>query len=526
MRGRILLGASTIALLASAAPSGQSPPFDTLLESASTYVSTLVRRFSGIVGDEYYVQDLRRQGVGPSIGRIPHRELKAELLLVRLPRTMTWMPFRDVYEVDGRPVRDRKDRLSTLFVQPRASAMQQATQISEASARYNIGSMQRTVNNPMLALVFLQRDYRDRFEFSSAGPDPDAGPGVQVVKYQETARPTLVHGKRDEDMPAHGRFWIEPNGRILKTELSFEDVDVRATIVTTFAPDERFQMNVPEEMHELYTLRGGQLVATATYSGFHSFEEESRPDLSSGGHIVKDEATGLSLVAIHPGDFTMGSGWSERGRHDDEVPHEVRLEKPFYIGQFEITQAEWQAVMGSNPSRFADCGPDCPVESISFDDAQRFVAALNQHHGAYTYRLPTEAEWEYACREGGTAAFGKSTSLSTSEANYNGMLSFNGGVDYRKHPTPVGTFPPNSWGLADMHGNVLEWTADWYGTYPTGAVSDPQSPSSGDRRVVRGGSWFLDVGDARCATRGKQPPDRGSFQIGLRVAADRRNGGS
>ncbi len=470
------------------------------------------------------MQDLRRQGVGPSIGRVPHRELRAELLLVKLPRTMNWLPFRDVYEVDGEPVRDRRERLSKLIVQRDASAIKQATQISEQSARYNIGAMQRTINNPMMALVFLQREYRDRFEFSLEGRDRALGPDVWMVKYEEIGRPTLVRGARNSDMPAHGRFWIEASdGRIVKTELSFENVDVRATITTTYTPDERFQVNVPQEMHELYTMRGGQVVATATYSGFHTFVEEARASSSGEPRIVSDDATGIALVEIEPGRFTMGSPWTDAGRHDDEVPHDVRILGPFFLGRFEVTQRQWQDVMGANPSRFADCGPDCPVENVSFDEVQQFVAALNARQNAFTYRLPTEAEWEYACRAGGTAPFGTGTSLTTAQANYNGMLAFTpGGVDYRKHPTPVGTFPPNAWGLADMHGNVLEWTADWYGSYASDSATDPRGPSSGGRRVVRGGSWFLDVSDARCATRGKEPPDDGSFQLGFRVAANPR----
>lgn len=526
MRVRRILGAWVAVLLAATPASGQPLDLESILDSASAYVSRLVRELSNLVADEQYIQDLRRQGVGPSPGSVPHRELKADLLLVKLPRTMTWLPFRDVYEVDGRAVRDHDDRLETLFLRPSETAVEHATRISEESARYNIGAMRRTINNPMTALVFLQRDYRERFQFTVDGPDPDRGPNVWVIAYRETGRPTLVKGARNRDMPAHGRFWIEPaTGRVVQSEMSLEDVDVRATITTTFAPDVRFQVNVPREMRERYTLRGGQIVGRATYGDFRTFTVEAGVASTRQARTISG-AAGITLLELPAGRFTMGSVWADPGRHDDEVPHEVTIERPFYLGRFEVTQRQWLEVTGKNPSRFAACGPDCPVENVSFADVEAFLAALNARPDAQlTYRLPTEAEWEYACYAGGTAPYATGSSLKTSQANYNGTLAFTptGLGLFRKRPTPVGTFPDNAWGLADMHGNVLEWTADWYGDYSSAAVSNPRGPAAGQKRVVRGGSWFLDVGDARCATRRAQPTGDANFQTGFRLAASPRS---
>ncbi len=525
MRVRPIVGAWAAALLIASSAAAQPISLESLLDRSSAYVTTLIRQLSTVVAEEDYVQDLHRQGSGPSLGNVPHRELKADLLLVKLPRSMNWLPFRDVYEVDGKPVRDRDERLEQLLLKPTESAVQHATRISEESARYNIGAMRRTINNPMMALVFLQREYRDRFTFELGGPDPDRGPEVWLVRYKETGRPTLVTGQHDSDMPVHGRFWIETaTGRVVETEMSLEDVDVRATIVTTFTPDARLQVNVPQEMRERYTLRAGQITGRASYSGFRTFTVETGADSISDAPVVTD-AAGIALVPIRPGRFTMGSVFADPGRHDDEVPHQVTLKAPFYLGRFEVTQKQWSDVMGGNPSRFPDCGPDCPVENVSFADVQAFLAAINARPDAhFTYRLPTEAEWEYACRAGGAAPYSTGTSLKTTQANYNGTMAFTptGLGLFRKKPTPAGTFPDNAWGLSDMHGNVLEWTADWYGKYPSDDVADPSGPAKGPARVVRGGSWFLDVGDARCATRRRQAPGEANFQTGFRVAADAR----
>ncbi len=218
----------------------------------------------------------------------------------------------------------------------------------------------------------------------------------------------------------------------------------------------------------------------------------------------------LELVWIPPGEFVMGSPSSEANRDDDETQHTVRITQGFWMGKYEVTQAQWQAVMGSNPSQFTGDGK-LPVEQVSWDDCQEFVKKLSQRAGG-TFRLPTEAEWEYACRAGSTTAycFGDDVSRLSDYAWYD-ENSGNG-------THPVGQKKPNAWGLYDMHGNVWEWCEDWLGDYPSGAVTDPTGPSSGSYRVFRGGSWHHDPRRCRSAIRLRYTPVHRNIVLGFRVA--------
>jgi len=168
-------------------------------------------------------------------------------------------------------------------------------------------------------------------------------------------------------------------------------------------------------------------------------------------------------------------------------------------------------VMGTSPSHFGDCGPRCPVENVTFADVQQFLAKLNDNVSGMRYRLPTEAEWEYACRAGTTAAYSTGDALTAAQANYKS-----------KSPMAVGSFGMNPWGLSDMHGNVWEWTADWYGPYSESQTAniDPRGAAVGDKRVIRGGSWYFDADSARCALRYTHRPQDKGFSLGFRVAAD------
>jgi formylglycine-generating enzyme required for sulfatase activity len=237
---------------------------------------------------------------------------------------------------------------------------------------------------------------------------------------------------------------------------------------------------------------------------------------------VVEPRTKMTFVEIPAGRFTMGSPADEAGRNADEAPHEVVLTTPFLLGQHEVTQQEWAAIMHTRPSQFAACGPRCPVERVTYRDVQAFLRALNV--GAdLTYRLPTEAEWEYACRAGTATPFSTGANLTTDQANYNGNFPYAGGARgiYRATPTPAGTFAPNPWGLADMHGNVWEWTSDWYGPYVHGPAIDPHGPPDGEKKVIRGGSWYFDANSARCALHYTHAPADRGFSLGFRVAADR-----
>ena len=240
-----------------------------------------------------------------------------------------------------------------------------------------------------------------------------------------------------------------------------------------------------------------------------------------GGYSGKTftNSIGMKFVFIPPGTFMMGSPSSEPKRESDERQHRVTISKPYYLQTTEVTQGQWKAIMGNNPSYFK--GDKRPVEQVSWNDAQEFIRKLNRKEGTDKYRLPIEAEWEYACRAGTTTPFSTGRCISTDQANYNGNYPMPGCSKgrYRKETISVGSFSPNAWGLYDMHGNVYEWCEDWYkDDYPSGHVTDPRGTSSGSDRVLRGGSWGDDAGSIRSAIRRRDGPDSGSFRIGFRVA--------
>jgi formylglycine-generating enzyme required for sulfatase activity len=233
---------------------------------------------------------------------------------------------------------------------------------------------------------------------------------------------------------------------------------------------------------------------------------------------------GMKFMLIPTGSFIMGSPPNEYGRNDDEKQHEVRISKRFYLQTTELTQRQWKRVMGDNPSKFKECGNDCPVENVSWDDAQKFIRKLNQIEGLNKYRLPTEAEWEYACRAGTTTPFFTGDCISTDRANYHGGYPGKNCPkgDFRKKTVNVGSFQPNVWNLYDMHGNAWEWCQDWYGDYPSGSVADPKGPDKGKARVLRGGSWNGHVRGLRSANRLRGDPSIGYYygDTGFRVARD------
>jgi len=229
--------------------------------------------------------------------------------------------------------------------------------------------------------------------------------------------------------------------------------------------------------------------------------------------------TGMSFVPIPPGTFDMGSPDDETDRESDETQHPVTISTGFYMQPTEVTQGQWLDVMGSNPANFSDCG-DCPVEKVSWNDVQVFIEIINQR-GEGTYRLPTEAEWEYAARAETDTPFNTGNCLSTDQANFNGRDNPYDGCtagEHRGETLPVASFDSNARGLYDMHGNVWEWCQDWYGAYPTGAVTDPQGPDSGTYRVLRGGSWGAWASNCRSAKRFfASAPNYSNYAIGFRL---------
>jgi formylglycine-generating enzyme len=226
---------------------------------------------------------------------------------------------------------------------------------------------------------------------------------------------------------------------------------------------------------------------------------------------------GMKFVWIPPGNFIMGSPKEEKERREHETQHKVTLTKGFYMGVYTVTQEEWQAVMGNNPSKFKG-EKNLPVEMVSWDDCQEFIKKLREKDKK-AYRLPSEAEWEYACRAGTKTPFHFGETISTDQANYNGDFTYGDGKKgmNRAKTTPVGSFPANAWGLHDMHGNVWQWCEDWYADYPQKDVTDPQGPEKGQSRVLRGGSWNAYPGHCRSASRRRNEPGYRNYLIGCRL---------
>jgi len=260
-----------------------------------------------------------------------------------------------------------------------------------------------------------------------------------------------------------------------------------------------------------------------------------------------------SMVWIEGGTFTMGSTDSEPGHNENAEPQRQVTISGFYIGKYEVTQKEFQEVMGRNPSWFR--GNNLPVEQVSWYDVVEYCNKRSQKEGlnpAYTieknkidpnntdrfdnlkwtvtwnrdadgYRLPTEAEWEYACRAGTTTPFNTGDNITTRQANYNGNYPYNNNAEgeYLQKTTPAGSFAPNAWGLYDTHGNVWEWCWDLYGKYASGPQTDPVGESKWSFRSFRGGGWFNEGSRLRSADRSNGFPAYRFYNLGFRLA---RNG--
>ena len=269
---------------------------DQLLTRATWYALDFVEKLSSVVSEERYVQDssvalptvpipglLGGRGAVPSSiprGSAKHREIKADFLIVKSIGEM-WEPFRDVFEVDHIPIRDREERVTKLFLRPTADTQARITEIAEESARYNLGAVRRTINNPVFALIFLQPELRWHFKFTLGKPDRRMGDNIRVLEFVEEGRPTLITGLPGQEMPAYGRFWVEADtGRIVKTEVRVDQKGVKASLTTVFRADDRLGMDVPSEMHEDYELTDSHVTGTASYGRFRRFEVKASEELN------------------------------------------------------------------------------------------------------------------------------------------------------------------------------------------------------------------------------------------------------
>jgi formylglycine-generating enzyme required for sulfatase activity len=213
-----------------------------------------------------------------------------------------------------------------------------------------------------------------------------------------------------------------------------------------------------------------------------------------------------AYVKIQPGEFLMGANSDQP---DEKPVHRVRITLGFEMGKYEVTQAQWEAVMGGNPSHFK--GADLPVENVSWDDVQNFLLRLNEKSLDYLYRLPTEAEWEYACRAGTTGDYAGGVDSLAWYRNNSGNTTHT-----------VGQKSPNAWGLYDMHGNVWEWCQDWYEAYASAEAVDPKGASTGAARVLRGGSWTRPAASLHSARRSGFSSGTRNNSLGFRLVRTRR----
>ncbi|MBY0232690.1 MAG: SUMF1/EgtB/PvdO family nonheme iron enzyme [Gemmataceae bacterium] len=251
-------------------------------------------------------------------------------------------------------------------------------------------------------------------------------------------------------------------------------------------------------------------------------------------------SAGMEFALIQPGTFVMGTPEDEEGRYDDEGPaHAVTITRPFWMGRHTVTQAQFRARMGRNPSCFSPDGDGAaavagldhgtlPAERVTWHEAARFCARLSalgpEKKAGRVYRLPTEAEWEYACRAGSAGPFACGEELTSALANFDGTRPY-GTRKKGKHlqrTSPVGSYPPNAWGLYDMHGNVWEWCHDWFDRdyYAISPASDPPGPATGEEKVLRGGSYYYIGSSCRAAIRLDREPDARSNLDGFRVVLE------
>ena len=278
-------------------------------------------------------------------------------------------------------------------------------------------------------------------------------------------------------------------------------------------------------------IEGIATLGSTYWADFQWNAKTNKFDVSAYGLEVPE-----GFVRVEPGTFNMGSPEDEPGRSSSEARHEVTLTQGFFLAETEVTQAEWVSVMGDNPSHYAGC-EDCPVENVTWKDAVDYCNRLSAQDGlepAYRvdgedvmwdeakdgYRLPTEAEWEYACRAGSSTPFysGEITNFLCYPLDSNlDQIGWYCGNTSPAGTRSVGQESPNAWGLYDTNGNVWEWGWDWYGDYPPGPAIDPRGPEAGSTRCLRGGGWLAQARNCRSASRGRADPDFYHQSYGFRL---------
>ena len=304
--------------------------------------------------------------------------------------------------------------------------------------------------------------------------------------------------------------WLQDNGVAIGDE---DSCDLSEALLKSFSTD-KLVLLPPETAQRLDPFVG------ALQGWFHGVQDNSdavaRLWLLAPHSIELAPGVWLELQPIPAGTFLIGSPETEKARGEDETRHEVTLTQPFLIGKYPVTQAQWRAVMGSNPSYFQ--GANLPVENVSWDDAQSFCVKVHEKTG-HTVCLPTDAQWEYSCRAGTSTPFHFGQELNGTQANCHGDYPYG---TPQKGPnlgktSPVGSYPANAWGLYDMHGNVWEYCQDWYAAYPKQSVTDPRGPEVGSDCLFRGGCWNGGAAFCRSANRLRDVPSFRGIRRGFRL---------
>jgi formylglycine-generating enzyme required for sulfatase activity len=325
----------------------------------------------------------------------------------------------------------------------------------------------------------------------------DRGPGIMVAK-------NILHSENTTKEPQSGGIGSLTQGEAFY-EQAFHELESENKKIGLWAKVfAEAQGNESLAKANYLKIRAGQLADEykQTLASIESARTFTSPTLKA------------KFILIPSGTFMMGSPANEDGRGNDETEHQVTISKPFYMQTTPLTQSQWGIVMVDNPSNFTKwftTQHHYPVEQVSWNDVQKFIWELNQLEGTDRYRLPTEAQWEYAARAGTTTRF--YTGNSEEGLSRVGWCSSNAGGG----TSQVAQKAPNAWGLYDMHGNVYEWVQDWKGDYPNSSVTDPEGPPSGRVRVNRGGSWYSNAGFCRSAKRSSNDPDERDNRLGFRL---------
>ena len=511
----------------------------------ATHVALGVERALKVPTDPDYVSQLRKEG-----------QLQFSLHHPNIVKTFDLNPLHEppyaVMEyVEGESLRQRLDREGTL---PQAEALRILRHVLEATqAAHAAGILHRGLKPENILLAADGAVKVTDFGISKVHADVAqsmvlrntliTSTGASISGTHEYMSPEQRIGQDPvpgDDVYAVGVIACElftgrrPRGARLDRVLDRAGVPAAIARIIDKACEERdYRYAAPAEMLADVAALAAEQPSPAPRPP--PAARPSAPPVAAAPEALITNSIGMKLKRIPPGTFTMGCE-SDRAYSDEKPAHQVTLTKPFYLGICPVTQGEYERVIGSNPSHFK--GPNRPVERISWDDAQTLCRKLSESEGV-EYRLPTEAEWEYACRAGSTteSCFGDDEARLGDYAWFRGnsgrvevtrkkrLLGLLGTreeraiVDQRTHD--VGQKKPNAWGLHDVHGNVWEWCQDWFGDYQGAAQTDPTGPASGEIRVLRGGSWSFDPWSCRSSARDGDAPQVAYGSVGVRLARTR-----